>query len=184
MCALSVPLPWAEGAVRHCELGAWPIGPMMGARPGCPGIRTGGDLPVHGLSFRPMNPEATFVRAFLKREKWARCLQLLPDRKRREEILVHLNAKLGYVAAFAQEVPEDQDHPEALEHLLLDMGAPAACHVLAYRLPLDGREVPLREALRAVCLHEHGSVLVCVPGSIGLLSPCCAEGRRDPGTAR
>ena len=67
-----------------------------------------------------MDHETAFVKAFIKREKWARYLQLLANRKRREEILVRLNHKLDYLPALATEVPEDQDYPEALERLLRD----------------------------------------------------------------
>jgi len=38
-------------------------------------------------------------------------------------------------------------------------------------LRIDGREVPLREALDTVCLHEYGSVLVCIPGHLAFYRP-------------
>lgn len=118
-----------------------------------------------------MDHETAFVKAFLKRATWARYLQLLANRKRRAEILVRLDRKLDYLPEFAVEVPEDQDHPEGLEALLRAQGAPVICHVLANGLPLDGREVPLQEALKAICLHGHGSVLSCVPGHLAFYRP-------------
>jgi hypothetical protein len=118
-----------------------------------------------------MEHEPAFVKAFIKREKWARYLQLLANRRRREEILVRLNHKLDYLPAFAMEVPEDQDYPEALERLLQSRGAPAMCHVLVYGLRIDGREVPLREALDTICMHMYGSVLSCVPGHLAYYRP-------------
>lgn len=118
-----------------------------------------------------MEHEPAFVKAFIKREKWARYLQLLANRRRREEILVRLNHKLDYLPALAIEVPDDQDYPEALELLLRAKGAPATCHVLVNRLRIDGCEVPLREALDTVCMHMYGSILSCIPGQLAYYRP-------------
>ena len=118
-----------------------------------------------------MEHETAFVKAFIKREKWARYLQLLANRRRREEILVRLNHKLDYVADLAVEVPADQDFPEALERLLRARGAPATCHVMVNGLRIDGREVPLREALDTICMHMYGSVLSCLPGRLAFYRP-------------
>jgi len=131
-----------------------------------------------------MDHETAFVKAFLERGKWARYLQLLANRRRREEILVRLDHRLDYLPARATPVPPDQDYPEALERLLLIQGAPATCHVLANKLRLDGCEVPLRKALDAVCLHAHGSILSCVPGRLAYYRPEAPGGGvllvRDP----
>lgn len=118
-----------------------------------------------------MDHEPAFVKAFLKREKWARSLQLLANRRRRGEILVRLNHKLDDLPDWAMEIPEDQDHPEALAALLTAKGAPATCHVLVKELRVDGCEVPLREALNAICLHRYGSVLSCIPGHLAYYRP-------------
>lgn len=118
-----------------------------------------------------MDHEAAFVKAFLARAMWARYLQLLANRRRRAEILARLDRKLDYLPEFATEIPEDQDHPEALERLLRAQGAPATCHVLANGLRLDGCEAPLKEALKAVCLHGNGSVLSCIPGRLAYYRP-------------
>ncbi len=118
-----------------------------------------------------MDPEAAFVRAFLPKEKWARYLQLLPNRHRRGEVLVSLNRTLEVLPGCAREVPEEEDFPEALEMMLLAHGAPPTCHVVASGLRLDGREVPLGEALHATCLHPFGSLLLCLPGRLALHRP-------------
>jgi hypothetical protein len=118
-----------------------------------------------------MDHEVSFVKAFLKREKWARYLQLLANRKRRGEILVRLNHKLDYLPAFAVEVPDDQDFPAALERLLRAQGAPDTCHVLVNGLRIDGCDVPLREALDTACMHMYGSVLSCLPGHLAYYRP-------------
>lgn len=118
-----------------------------------------------------MDHETAFVKAFIKREKWARYLQLLTQSKRRAEILIRLNHKLDYLPALAVQVPEDEDFPEALERLLRARGAPATCHVLVSGLRIDGCEVPLREALDTVCMHMYGSILSCIPGQLAYYRP-------------
>ncbi len=118
-----------------------------------------------------MDHETAFVKAFIKREKWARYLQLLANRKRREEILIRLDHKLDYLPTFAVEVPDDQDYPEPLERLLRARGAPATCHVIANGLRIDGCEVSILEALNTVCMHMYGSVLSCIPGRLAYYRP-------------
>lgn len=118
-----------------------------------------------------MDHETGFVKAFIERGKWARFLQLLPQRNRRKEVLVSLNRKLNYLHDLATEVPNDQDYPEALERLLKAKGAPDTCHVVANGLALDGREVPLREALETICLHKFGSIISCLPGRLAYYRP-------------
>lgn len=123
-----------------------------------------------------MDHEAAFVRAFMHKEKWARYLRLLPDRRRRGEVLARLDAKWDHLPQYATEVPEDQDYPEALEQLLLALGAPPTCHLVIDDRRLDGRELPLAEALQAVCLHLGGSLLSCLPGRLAFYRPEAGRG--------
>ena len=96
---------------------------------------------------------------------------MLANRRRRAEILIRLNHKLDYLPALAVGIPEDQDYPGALEDLLRSRGAPDACHVLVNGLRIDGREIPIRKALDAVCMHMYGSVLSCLPGHLAYHRP-------------
>lgn len=128
--------------------------------------------------------ETAFVKTFIARAKWARYLQLLGNRRRRGEILARLDHKLDYLPALAMNVPEDQDYPAALERLLQARGAGPTCHVLVNGLRIDGCELPLREALDAICLHANGSILSCVPGRLAYYRPEAPGGGvllvRDP----
>ena len=110
-----------------------------------------------------MDPESAFVHAFIVPAKRARYAQFLANPKRRQEVLERFNHELAYLPALATEVPGGQDFPEALEALLRSKGADPLCHVMVAGLKIDGRELPLREALRAVFMHRFGSVLSCIP---------------------
>lgn len=118
-----------------------------------------------------MNHEEAFAKAFLPSEKRARFIQHLADPRKRREMLTHLNDDLPYMPGFAMEVPGHQDFPSELEKLLRAKGAGTICHVMADGLKVDGRELPLREALNLVCLHDRGAILSCLPGRLAYYKP-------------
>ena len=57
--------------------------------------------------------------------------------------------------------------PVPVEAMLRQRGAPSLCYVLAADQDLDGREMPLNEALEAVVGRGHGAFLSCIPGRLG-----------------
>ncbi|HJW08957.1 MAG TPA: hypothetical protein VJ483_04935 [Holophagaceae bacterium] len=118
-----------------------------------------------------MEHEAAFVKAFIVPAKRARYAQFLAIPKRRPEVLERFNRELAYLPALATEVPGDQDFPEALETLLMSKGAGSRCHVMVDGLKIDGHELPLRDALRAIFMHRGGAVLSCVPGRLAYYKP-------------
>ncbi|MDP1830448.1 MAG: hypothetical protein Q8K67_00170 [Geothrix sp.] len=119
-----------------------------------------------------MDHEAAFAKAFLTSEKRARFIQFLADPKRRKEMLERLNGDLPYMPGFATVLPSEQDFPGELEKLLKAKGAGPTCHVIACGLKkADGRELPLREALHLICMHESGAILSCIPGRLAYYKP-------------
>jgi hypothetical protein len=122
-----------------------------------------------------MTQEEAFTKAFVLSEKRARFIQGLSNPRHRKETLAQLSRGLPYQPALGTEVPGHQDFPEPLEQLLRAKGAGPTCHVVAEGLKADGRELPLGEALRLVCLSEFGAILMCVPGRLAYYKP------RSPG---
>jgi len=118
-----------------------------------------------------MNPEEAFTKAFILSEKRARFIQGLSDPKKRKEALERMSRALPVIPEFASEVPCAQDFPEELEKLLRAKGAGPSCHVIADGLKADGRELPLREALDLICLHDCGAILSCLPGRLAYYKP-------------
>jgi hypothetical protein len=118
-----------------------------------------------------MGHEEAFAKAFIISEKRARFSQFLANPKRRKEMLNRLSHHLPYLPGLAIDVPGGQDFPEELEKLLRARGAGPSCHVIADRLNADGRELPLREALDLICLHEFGAILSCIPGRLAYYKP-------------
>ena len=54
-----------------------------------------------------------------------------------------------------------------VEELLKERGAPSTCFVLAADPDLDGREMPLTEALEAIIGSSNGAYVSCIPGKLG-----------------
>lgn len=118
-----------------------------------------------------MDHEREFVKAFLVSGKRARWIQFLSDPKRRREVLGRLDHHLPLLPGIGTEVPPERDFPTELELLLRSRGAGPTCHVLVDGLRIDGRELPLAQALREICLHPGGAVLSCLPGRLAYYKP-------------
>lgn len=117
--------------------------------------------------------------AFLASAKCACFIQAPAHPKHRREALVQLDGNLPCMSGFAIEVPGVQDFPEELETLLRSKGAGLTCHVIADGLKVDGRELPLREALNQICMLGSGAILSCIPGQLAYHRPA-APGRGIP----
>lgn len=118
-----------------------------------------------------MGHEEAFVKEFLASGKRARWAQYLSNPKRRKEILNQLNHNLPYNPALAIEIPEYEDFPAGIERLLKAKGAGPTCHVIVAGLKMDGRELPLAQALNELCMHQLGGVLSCLPGRLAYYKP-------------
>jgi hypothetical protein len=118
-----------------------------------------------------MGHEEAFVKGFITSEKQARWAQFLSNSKRRKEILNQLNHNLPYIPTLGIEVPGKQDFPAEIERLLKAKGAGPICHVIVDGLKIDGKELPLAQALNELCMHEFGGVLSCIPGRLAYYKP-------------
>ena len=108
-------------------------------------------------------------------------LAFLEDNDRRR-----LSALLSREGSGRQKVRDRMDHairlaPEHCERLtghrravgaveieLRRWGASDYCHVLSANSEIDGRDLPLAEALVAVIGGGHGAFVSCLPGRLGL----------------
>jgi hypothetical protein len=70
-------------------------------------------------------------------------------------------------------VPLDIDR---ITERLRSLGAPDTCFVVSEDEALDGREMPLDDAVRAVLWGDYGTLLSCVPGRLAFY---CDEARLD-----
>lgn len=113
------------------------------------------------------SPEESLIRAFLLPERRARLLALLASPKRRRK----LTAGLAHFAAldprFATRIDPARQSSAAILALLRERGAPPTCFLLSESADLDGREMPLADALNAVVGRGMGTLISCLPGRLG-----------------
>jgi len=111
-----------------------------------------------------MDHEAAFVSVFVVPEKRTRYSEFLPKPKRRVEILNRLCHFFDFVPELATPVARDSD----LASLLRKKGARSTAHVIGGRRGLDGRDLPLEDAISEAMIDPRGLVLSCVPGRLAL----------------
>lgn len=111
--------------------------------------------------------EAAFIRAFIIPTKRERFVELLGKPRRRWGIVGTLYHFGDFDPRFISRVPAVQDSEEKIEALLRSKGAPDLCYAISTDAALDGRTVGLREALTQIHGLGHGTLLSCVPGSLG-----------------
>jgi hypothetical protein len=113
-----------------------------------------------------MSDEEAFVRAFIVPDKQERYLSFLSSPKRRREILGRFDHQLDYDAAFATPIPVGEQSAPDIAKLLTKRGAPAMCHLISSDSALDGRDLPLSDALDQVVGSDFGTIISCIPGRL------------------
>lgn len=111
--------------------------------------------------------EAAFIRAFIIPTKRERLVELLGKPKRRRDVLRTLYHFADLDPRAISKIPTAEDSAEGIEALLRSKGAPDLCYAISTDPELDGRTVTLREALTRIHALGNGTLLSCVPGSLG-----------------
>jgi len=104
--------------------------------------------------------------AFVRPERKARLRSLLARAKGRAKLRVGLAHFRDLDQRYAHQVPSAAQTPEEIAALLRARGAPATCYVLSEQTEIDGRELPLEEALALVVGRGIGTFLSCIPGRL------------------
>lgn len=107
--------------------------------------------------------EAT-IRAFMAPSKRDRFVSLLANPKRRRKALSELNHFNDWDERFATLLRSNAD----LMAMLRAAGAPETCHLISNDSALDGRDMPLAEAVARADRFYFASVICCVPGRLAL----------------
>jgi len=112
-----------------------------------------------------MDHEQAFVSVFIVPEKRGRYAEFLPKPKRRAEITDRFCHYFDFVPQLASPVPRDS----ALAVLLRKRDAGDVAHVIGGRDSLDGRDMPLEDAINEAMTDPSGVVISCIPGRLALL---------------
>ena len=106
----------------------------------------------------------TFLAEPTKRRLEA-LLELGEKRRRDVRELLHHSVRLD--PRFAQRLNGGDALSGPVEAILRERGSPSTCYLLAANNDLDGREMPLCQALEAIIGMGHGAFVSCIPGRLG-----------------
>jgi hypothetical protein len=109
---------------------------------------------------------AALIRAFITAERRERYLSLLTSSRGREKLRGRLAHLHDLDQRFVSPPPSNEQTPSALAALLRARGAPEECVLLAEDASLDGRRLPLAEALQMIVGRGMGALLSCIPGRL------------------
>lgn len=114
-----------------------------------------------------LEQEAALIRAFIIPTKRERLVELLAKPKRRRDVLSTLYHFADFDPRCISKIPAAESSAERIDALLRSNGATDLCYAISTDSELDGRTVPLREALTRIHGLGHGTLLSCVPGLLG-----------------
>ncbi len=63
-------------------------------------------------------------------------------------------------------IPHLERFADTVYEKLKSNGAPDSCHIISARSSIDGKDLPLKEALRIVVDLEPGTIICCVAGKL------------------
>ena len=110
---------------------------------------------------------AALIQAFVSADRRDRYLGLLSSTKGRTKLRAHLAHFDDLDPRYATRISATEQSVSGIASLLRQNGAPTTCYALSEGGDLDGRELPLEEALQAVVGQGIGTFLSCVPGRLG-----------------
>ncbi len=113
-----------------------------------------------------MNHEEELVKAFFAPTKRERYLEMVAKPKKRRKFLSELAHFKALEPRYCYAVPKTEHGADQIAAFLARKGAPRSCWVTSEDSRLDGREMPLVDALREVVGRQTGTFLSCVPGRL------------------
>jgi hypothetical protein len=114
-----------------------------------------------------MNAEQDLFAAFVVPAKRARYIELLGSKRGRETVRRALDHFTDLDPRFCRRVHGSDADPADVLAELRKLGAPTRCHVISVNAELDGRDMPLSEALGLALGRGQGTFLSCVSGALG-----------------
>ena len=121
--------------------------------------------------------EYEFARNFILPEKRTRYLSLLESKSGRKKIVNGFNHCCDLDPRFTSRIPGNQSSAESIEAMLRQKGAPDSCYVMSDNPDIDGREMPLTEALSKTVGMDAGTLVSCIPGKLAYFEMEGFDGR-------
>jgi hypothetical protein len=110
--------------------------------------------------------EEALIRAFFAPTKRARYVEMIAKPKKRKNFLRELSHFKSLDSRYCLALPKGMHGSEQIAAFLVQKGAPQMCWVTSEDSGLDGKQMPLVDALRQVVGHQMGTFLSCVAGKL------------------
>jgi hypothetical protein len=112
-----------------------------------------------------MQVEEEMLSAFVLPAKADRYKELLATKKGRLKVVGELDHFRDLDPRSCRKIADRGTYVTILGRLA-DLGAPDVCHVISSNPEIDGRDMPLREALQVTVGSRFGTFISCVPGRL------------------
>ena len=106
--------------------------------------------------------EEKIIKAFFLKERRDRYLMLLGSKKRRNEALDKLNHCKDFDSRFIQWLPSNAD----IFNILRKEGAPDKAYIISDSKEIDGKTLPLADAIHEAAMGGWGTIISCIPGKL------------------
>jgi hypothetical protein len=114
-----------------------------------------------------MNEEQVLFAAFVVPTKRERYVELLGTKRGREKVRSALDHFHDLDPRFCKKLHGGDAKAAAVLHALRKLGAPPQCHVISVSPDLDGRDMPLSDALAITIGCGCGTFISCIGGALG-----------------
>jgi hypothetical protein len=102
---------------------------------------------------------------------------LLESERGRKKLLNGFNHCHDLDSRFARLIPPNEQSVQSIEKLFRQKGAPDTCHVMSDNADIDGREMPLLEALLETVGNDAGTLISCIAGKLAYFEMEGFDGR-------
>jgi hypothetical protein len=116
-----------------------------------------------------MRHEYQTIRSFITRQKRAQYLEFITNpstRTRFTHALAHFR-DIDQRCKFL--IPPSKQSAKEIQRILAAKGAFSLCYVITEHPELDGKEMPLAEALKTIVGRGMGAILSCIPGRLAFM---------------
>lgn len=112
--------------------------------------------------------EELIVKSFFEKNVQERVLHELFTPKKRDHALNWLCHEYQRMlkGKYMTEIPPPNSDPDDIYELLMKNGAEKMCYSLSYSEKVDGKELPLQEALEHAVGFGFPSIISCIPGEL------------------
>jgi hypothetical protein len=110
--------------------------------------------------------EIKLFRAFTNPAKGERFETLLCSEKGRAKVRGSLDHFGDLDLRYCQKIAGADQRQFRILAMLRSLGAPSDCYVISSNNEVDGKELPLDDALRLVVGSGSGSFICCIPGTL------------------